>query len=451
MGGAVVGGTSMVNCILWGDNGGTQYPEYEGPTATYCDIAGGIVSGTGNISSDPLYINAFHGNLRLASNSPCIDAGSNAAVSVSTDLDGNSRILNNTVDMGAYELVPMLTVKSGSFIYNATRPTVEMVFSGPLLAGSSISPGSLILTNTTTGETIDTTFQTEAIYNPGIYTADWLYDNVLPDGNYTAEIKAGSVKDASGNPLSADFSFDFFVLGGDANHDGVVNVTDLFALATNWKTSGKTFSQGDFNYDGEVDLNDLQVLAGNWGKTASGFSMAPLLGPMPTILPLSSPPALATSMPQGLTPGAGQTTSLAATPSSSITSTVPSQSLAATAAPAVAAPKKPVVLHKSTISGSVFNDRNRDKKRGGKDQGLSGWRVFIDANHDGILDAGETSVLTDKHGDWTFKGLSVGTYTVRVASKPGWVGTTSKNEALTLKLKTSQHVAGKLFGQTHPS
>jgi hypothetical protein len=63
---------------------------------------------TGNITNAPLFVNTNDwSNLRLRPDSPCIDTGNNDFVTTLTDLDGNPRIINGIVDMGAYEFVPL--------------------------------------------------------------------------------------------------------------------------------------------------------------------------------------------------------------------------------------------------------------------------------------------------------------------------------------------------------
>ena len=55
------------------------------------------------LTDDPKFVDAANGDYRLAADSPAIDAGSNLNVLGDTDLNGNARILNGTVDLGAYE------------------------------------------------------------------------------------------------------------------------------------------------------------------------------------------------------------------------------------------------------------------------------------------------------------------------------------------------------------
>jgi len=55
-------------------------------------------------NQDPLFIDSDNGNYHLRANSPCIDAGTNDAPELpDIDKDGNPRIINETVDIGAYE------------------------------------------------------------------------------------------------------------------------------------------------------------------------------------------------------------------------------------------------------------------------------------------------------------------------------------------------------------
>ena len=63
---------------------------------------------------------------------------------------------------------------------------------------------------------------------------------------------------------------------GDANLDGIVDVSDL---ATFRNHSGSTggWAEGDFNGDGMVDIGDYQLLSGNMGSSGgdSQFAAAP--------------------------------------------------------------------------------------------------------------------------------------------------------------------------------
>lgn len=65
-----------------------------------------------NIQAVPVFADAANGNYRLASSSPCIDAGRNSEAPAGTDLDGNERIVDGkhtgtpVVDIGCYEYAP---------------------------------------------------------------------------------------------------------------------------------------------------------------------------------------------------------------------------------------------------------------------------------------------------------------------------------------------------------
>ena len=102
---------------------------------------------------------------------------------------------------------------------------------------------------------------------------------------------------------------------------------------------------------------------------------------------------------------------------------------------------------KSSISGRVFGDSNGNGLRDVGEVGLGLWKVYIDRNNNGLLDGTEVSVVTDINGNWTFGGLTAGTYTVRVVPVAGDVATKPTGGVLSIKLIAGQASAGNLFGE----
>jgi len=110
---------ALNNCIVYFNNATNRanYSEYpsEYTTLNYCCTTPLPTNGVGNITNAPLFVDVAGGNLRLRSNSPCINAGRNAwgcftaegdfrlVAPGPTDLDGKPRIVGGTVDIGAYE------------------------------------------------------------------------------------------------------------------------------------------------------------------------------------------------------------------------------------------------------------------------------------------------------------------------------------------------------------
>ena len=128
-----------------------------GLSVTYSNIEGASGEswfGSGCIDADPLFVNAndppgadgiyatIDDGLRLNSTSPSVDAGSNAAVPplLTTDITGVNRILNETVDMGAYEYagIPVPDIRANG---HGTAITVSQTT--PVSITVALNPDSL--------------------------------------------------------------------------------------------------------------------------------------------------------------------------------------------------------------------------------------------------------------------------------------------------------------------
>jgi hypothetical protein len=187
---------------------------------------------------------------------------------VSTKTNDPTQTLRLNVPMTPMDTTPP-TVTASNFRYDSGPQALTFNFSESL--GNSLTSSDLTLQNLTTGQTL-TADQFSLNYNSSTNLATFTFPNLtqgIPDGNWRATLPAGSVADVWGNRTTSDYSIDFYTLGGDANRDRSVDLTDFSTLASNFNTSGRSFSQGNFDYDanGTVDLTDFTILAANFNKS----------------------------------------------------------------------------------------------------------------------------------------------------------------------------------------
>ncbi len=189
-GGAIfhaTGTSAVVNCIVWGNTGGENiYPSGLPPdnAVTFSIVQGGF-AGTGNLDSDPLFVDQVSGNLHLQICSPAINTGSNAAIpaGVITDLDGNARVAASKVDMGAYEVSASSFVATTTSITSGNNPSftsdpgLAVEFTATVTSnGNPVATGTVAFTlgafalgsaplNSSGQATLFNSFHTEGSYN----------------------------------------------------------------------------------------------------------------------------------------------------------------------------------------------------------------------------------------------------------------------------------------------
>jgi len=175
----------ITNTILWDDTaeqgneiwlGDSQAPSVM--NISYSDVEGGqvavhvedncsLVWGENMMSADPLFVNPQGGDFHLLFSSPCRDRGSNSAPSLpSMDPDGNKRIYNTLVDIGAYEFC--------SYFYITGNATPGGNITGKLIGVPGANPVGLFIGSGVLGIPLKTPYGDLFLQQP------WLVIPLLP-------------------------------------------------------------------------------------------------------------------------------------------------------------------------------------------------------------------------------------------------------------------------------
>ena len=207
----------------------------------------------------PLFADPSHGDYTLSENSQAINAGNNSYVTAETDLAGNPRILNGTVDLGAYEYTGLIEPLDAPSILTGSR-------------GVFVSYGAN--RHQVTWSAVDRAAAYEFAYSlDGGSTWTSLETNdtaaVVRGLNYGTEV-AYRVRALSARYLeNSDWSAvkSFRVCPMDINGDGDISSGDRQLLSLSWlaEEGSETYRYyADINGDGDISGPDRNILSANW-------------------------------------------------------------------------------------------------------------------------------------------------------------------------------------------
>jgi len=179
-----VDGGTVENCIVYHNTAESSpnWFNYDATGIAYvhcCTIPlEGIPDGTGCLSNAPALFAATDGAFRLTANSPCLDAGTNRAwMLTATDYDGQPRLFNAVVDVGADEATVRCVgiATSGTIVETQWDCVPGMVYrldSCADLRAPSWTPVSGIATATQA----TTTLQDDLQQPEAFYQLNWIKD-----------------------------------------------------------------------------------------------------------------------------------------------------------------------------------------------------------------------------------------------------------------------------------
>ena len=202
----------VINSIVWANRGIGQVVSLGGVvTFCYSDVEGSGGSGSWNpiygidcghnLDVDPLLLSVWNGDVHLRPGSPAINMGDNAAPGLPpTDFDGDPRILDNAIEIGADEYTDPTGIEDRSEV---PKPRIRSVYPNPF------NPTVTVSYDLDTRERVSVAvFDVggrrvralhQGVENPGSHRATWdAVDDAgrrVASGVYFIEVKSNAWRD----------------------------------------------------------------------------------------------------------------------------------------------------------------------------------------------------------------------------------------------------------------
>ncbi|WP_016775567.1 choice-of-anchor Q domain-containing protein [Anaerophaga thermohalophila] len=130
LGGAAYGNMSVINSIAWNNFNSFRNNDFYGNYTCNNSIYLKASNSNGNISEDPAFMDAENSDFRLREESPAINNGNTEAAPawLTEDYFGNTRILEDTIDIGSVEgfvIVPELESPEDGSVYSNSEVVLD--------------------------------------------------------------------------------------------------------------------------------------------------------------------------------------------------------------------------------------------------------------------------------------------------------------------------------------
>ncbi len=257
------GDFDLINCLFAG-NTPTPYPSGNiySPDLYSCLIQGATLNGSyaylngdpigqleGGVllGSDPLLVDDYH----LDPNSPCVDAGLNSVTKPITDIDGELRTVNGTVDIGADEYFEADEIPPSPVAWDIAPVAVDCNTVTMTAVIASDASGPVVYRF----ECNDANFSSGWQIDPN-YTVDGL----TPEATYSFSLQA---RDAAGN-LSSATSDSYVTLPSETASFVATNLTgggsyETIEAALDDASNGDVIQIQTGTYDVALDLDGLDI------------------------------------------------------------------------------------------------------------------------------------------------------------------------------------------------